>query len=139
VLLLDQVSKWYIRTNFALGQSRPILGNLLKVTYWENSGAAFGMFPGATYFFMLMSIMGVILSLWFYPKMKPYGWPSVMALGLISGGAMGNLVDRLRQGTVTDFISFKYFAPIFNVADSAIVVGTLAISIILLFLSKRMN
>ncbi|QUL98722.1 MAG: signal peptidase II [Candidatus Fermentithermobacillus carboniphilus] len=137
VLILDQLTKWYVRSHFTFGQSRPILGDLLKITYWENPGAAFGLFPGATSFFVITSILSVIMSIIFYPKAEEYGWPVGVALGLISGGAMGNLLDRLRQGTVTDFISFRYFSPIFNLADSAIVVGAFVIGLVLLLSSKR--
>jgi len=133
---MDQLTKVLVRSSLALGQSRPVLGDLLKITYWENPGAAFGLLPGAIHFFVLTSVVSIAGSMFIYAKYRPFGLPGALALGLISGGALGNLIDRLLHGTVTDFINFKYFAPVFNLADSAIVLGAFLVAILILFFSR---
>lgn len=133
MVILDQASKLWIKLNFTLGQCKSILGDLLIFTYWENPGAAFGLLPGATHLFVLISVLSVAGSVFIYYKYRPYGLLGGIALGLISGGAFGNLIDRAVKGKVTDFISFKYFAPVFNVADSAIVVGAFLLGFLILF------
>lgn len=136
VVLSDYLSKSWIRSSLTLGETRPVIGNILRFTHWSNSGAAFGVFQGATPYLAIVSVACVLLAILIYPKMRPYGAAALLALGLISGGALGNLLDRVRFGCVTDFISFKYFAPIFNVADSAIVVGAILMGAFFLFSAK---
>ena len=132
-VLADYLSKNWIRANYALGESRQVLGDFLRFTYWENSGAAFGMLQGATPYLALVSVGCVVLAVLIAPKMKGYGAWVLVALGLVSGGAFGNLIDRVKFGGVTDFISFRYFSPLFNIADSAITVGAILMGIFLLF------
>lgn len=135
-VLVDYSSKNFIRANYALGESREILGSLLRFTYWENSGAAFGMLQGATPYLALVSVGCVILAVLIAPKMTGYGTWVLIALGLVAGGAFGNLIDRVKFGGVTDFISIKFFAPLFNVADTAIVFGAILMGIFFLFAGK---
>lgn len=130
------MSKTWIRANFPLGMSRPVLGDLVRFTHWRNSGAAFGFFQGGTPYLALISLGCILLALLIYPKMKSYGNVALVSLGLISGGALGNLLDRLRYGEVTDFIVVKHFSAIFNLADSAIVAGAILMSIFLLFSAR---
>ena len=91
VLFLDQLSKWYIRSNFALGQSLPVAGRWLQIVYRENAGAAFGILAGARWLFVAISIVSVALAVVIYPKVQHLGWYVVMALGLVAGGALGNV------------------------------------------------
>ncbi|MGI6163675.1 MAG: signal peptidase II [Bacillota bacterium] len=139
VLFLDQLSKWYIRSNFALGQSLPVAGRWLQIVYRENAGAAFGILAGARWLFVAISIVSVALAVVLYPKVQHLGWYVVMALGLVAGGALGNVIDRVHHVTVTDFICVRYFPAVFNVADSAIVVGAFILGIALTVYSQRMN
>ncbi len=132
-VLTDYLSKTWIRANYALGESRPVLGDVLRFTHWKNNGAAFGTLQGATPYLALVSVGCVLLSVLIQPKMKGYGKVVLVALGLVSGGALGNLIDRVRYGSVTDFISFRFFSPIFNIADSAIVAGAILMGIFFLF------
>ena len=133
VFASDYYSKTWIRANYTLGESRPVLGDLLRFTHWRNSGAAFGVFQGATPYLALISVGCILLAVLMHPRMKGYGVPVLVSLGLIAGGALGNLIDRVRYGSVTDFISFRFFTPIFNLADSAIVVGAILIGAFFLF------
>lgn len=128
-LILDQLSKIYIDTNFALSQSRRIIENFFHITYVRNPGAAFGILSDSAIripFFVSISLIATLGILWYLkrlPQGKHWQYP---ALGLILSGALGNLIDRLRLGEVIDFLDvhwYNYHWPAFNIADSAICVG----------------
>ena len=122
VVALDQATKYLVRTNLALGESVPKEGPL-RITYVTNTGAVFGILQGQTLFLTITTFFGLaaILLYYLYPPME-HGILRV-ALGLQLGGAVGNLVDRVRLGgKVTDFIDVGSW-PNFNVADSCIMVG----------------
>jgi signal peptidase II len=127
-VLLDQLSKEWVRLALRPGQSWPaadtVIGRYLSFTHVHNTGVAFGLFQGRSVVFALVS-SAVILGLVRYQRRFAGGWPwPNVALGLIVGGAIGNVLDRLHQGHVTDFLDFKFW-PVFNLADSAVVVGVL--------------
>jgi signal peptidase II len=131
IVVLDQLTKYLVRANLALGESVPDEGPL-RITYVTNTGAAFGILQGQTLFLMVTTFFGLaaILLYYLYPPME-HGVLR-LALGLQLGGAVGNLADRVRLGKVTDFIDVGPW-PSFNVADSSIVVGvTIIISFFLL-------
>src|SRR3989337_3974160 len=132
VIVLDQVSKHLVRANLSPGESFPEEG-LLRITNVSNTGAAFGIFQGQTFFLIAATFVGLgtIALYYLYPPMEHAAVR--LALGLQLGGAIGNLADRLRVGKVTDFIDFRFW-PAFNVADSSIVIG---VSIIVAFFALR--
>lgn len=121
IFLVDQASKILIMSALFLNQSIPVITNVFHITYIRNPGAAFGLMAYKTTFFIVVSLLVVLGIILFYRK---YGGKGAMpaALGLIAGGALGNLVDRVRFGEVIDFLDFRVW-PVFNLADSAIVVG----------------
>lgn len=123
VFILDQASKYLIMANMTLGQSIPVITDIFHITYIRNPGAAFGLMAHRTSFFIAVSILVVLGIIFFYKKYggKVKGTLPV-TLGLIAGGAMGNLADRVRFGEVIDFLDFRIW-PVFNLADSAIVIG----------------
>jgi len=133
-----QLTKLWITTRLAEGQSLWQWGIIEIVRIQRNSGAAFGLFKGASTFLTVVDILG-ILALFFYvfylrpryPRLAGM-WPTI-ALALVLGGTTGNLIDRLRFGGVTDFISLGWW-PVFNVADSCISVGVVMFAITILFL-----
>jgi signal peptidase II len=131
VIALDQVTKEIVRSNLAFGEAFPDEG-IVRIIHVANSGAAFGILQGQTLFLTVTTFLGLlaILLYYLYPPME-HGLLRT-ALGLQLGGAVGNLVDRIRLGEVTDFIDFRYW-PAFNVADSAIVVGVATIVIFFAF------
>lgn len=119
-----QLARVHLRDSGVL--SVPVLGDLLRLTYVENRGAAFGLLQDQTLFFVLVGlvVVGVIIASFRY--LPQTSWLLNLALGLQLGGAIGNLIDRVRSGYVVDFVDFGYktnWWPVFNVADSAIVVG----------------
>jgi len=132
-VLSDFLTKHWIRTNLALGETRPVIHDFLRITHWRNSGAAFGMFRNANTYLAIVGAVCIVLAIAIYPKLRYLGPYFAVALGLVAGGAMGNLIDRVVFKSVTDFISVKYFSPIFNVADSAIVLGSFLMICVVLF------
>ena len=128
---VDQLSKYIIRTNFELGESWPSEG-LLRLTHVTNTGSAFGLFPNQTSLLTVASIVAILLLIYFYRTQVSSSRLLRFAIGLQLGGALGNLLDRLISGAVVDFIDFGWW-PIFNVADSSIVVGMTLLVVIFTF------
>jgi signal peptidase II len=126
VFVLDQATKAIIRDWLAVGESWPSEGWLVKLTHVTNTGAAFGILQGQGLFLTITAVIaiGAIVFYYAYPPLE-HGLMRV-AMGLLLGGAFGNLLDRLRFGEVTDFIDFPRY-PEFNVADSSIVIGLVII------------
>jgi signal peptidase II len=123
VFLLDQGTKLLVSLTLATGRSVSLIAHILSLTHVHNTGAAFGIFKNGTIAFVVISIIAV-LTIIFYVRRKPPGTGAVnAALALILGGACGNMVDRLRLGYVIDFIDIHVW-PVFNIADSAISIGT---------------
>ena len=127
VVILDQVTKHWAKTALAGDRIITIIPNFWQMHLAHNEGAAFSMFSGHTGKLALFSIgVSVILTLWAW-RIKPGEQGMRVALGLILGGAVGNIIDRVWLGAVVDFIQwhwmYKYFYPTFNIADSAICVG----------------
>jgi len=141
VVALDQWTKWLVRENipFAtqwLPEGMEWLAPYARLVHWENTGAAFGMFQNGSAVFTVLAFIVIGVILFYYPKIASEGWMFRLALGLQLSGALGNLTDRLMHaGKVTDFISVGTF-PVFNVADSAITVGT-AVLILGVWISER--
>ncbi|MFC1899317.1 signal peptidase II [Chloroflexota bacterium] len=137
IIVTDQLSKVWIRTNLTTGESLSVIGPF-RLTHINNTGAAFGLFPNQSLFLTITAIVGVtaILVYFLFFKQKSSfinNKRSFLALGLILGGATGNLIDRLNPGIkgVTDFIDVGFW-PIFNIADSAIVIGALMLTYFLI-------
>ncbi len=125
VLLVDQTSKQLVLAKLALGESWnpvPALERFVSVTHVINRGAAFGLFPNQGNLFAVIAIVVVIAILTYYRYLPTGNWLVRLSLGLQLGGAMGNLIDRLRYGYVIDFIDFKIW-PVFNLSDVSIVTG----------------
>ncbi|MBI3242819.1 MAG: signal peptidase II [Chloroflexi bacterium] len=139
VVVADQLTKAYIRNNLALFESFapiPALGDFFTIINTHNTGAAFGMFKQAGGIFTVVAIL-VAGAIVFYYRQIPEGQIAVrLALGLQLGGAIGNLIDRLFFGTVTDFIFFHWGntlnAPIFNLADLSITSGVIVLALLML-------
>ncbi len=125
ILIVDQASKAWVIENIPLNGTLdlvPLLSQWFVLTHITNSGAAFGMFPqlGLVFTFVALAVSFVIVL--YHRSLPPGQWLVRLSLGLQLGGAVGNLVDRLRYGSVIDMLYVRLF-PVFNVADMAIVVG----------------
>jgi signal peptidase II len=136
VIALDQFTKWLIRSNLGLYEAWPDRDWYVRIVHVVNSGAAFGILQGQTPFLIVTSLVGLIAILlyYIYPPME-HGIIRI-ALGMQLGGAIGNLVDRIRLGEVTDFIDVGDF-PTFNVADASISVSIAAVIIFFLLEEAR--
>lgn len=127
ILVLDQWTKWLVRTNLEVGQMwSPFewLAPYARIVHWHNTGVAFGMFQGVGWLFAIISLVISIFIIFFYGRIPSEDWPLRLALILQLGGALGNFVDRVTIGYVIDFLSVGNFA-VFNVADSCITVGVI--------------
>jgi signal peptidase II len=123
VIFIDQVSKFFINKYMVVGESIPLLKDVLQLTLVLNKGAGFGILQGQRLFFIIISL--IILSVIFYKWRRiPSEFNVVFPFGLVLGGLMGNLIDRIFFGFVVDFVDFMVW-PVFNVADSAITVGVI--------------
>jgi signal peptidase II len=122
VVVMDQVSKMLVMNSMHLNQSIPVIPNVLHITYIHNFGGAFGILAHRTGIFVFVAVVVVILLSVFSRQIPQEEGLLRMALALQLGGAVGNLIDRLRFGFVVDFLDIRVW-PIFNVADMAIVAG----------------
>ena len=139
IVVADQLSKAWIRTNLPEGWSLFEIG-FLRITRVHNTGAAFGLFPDQSFVLIIVALTGItailvyVLVIYRYFPL-PDGMLGKLALGLVFGGTLGNLIDRLRFGYVTDFIDFSFW-PAFNIADSAVTVGVIIFAYSLLRLAR---
>jgi len=129
VILLDQLTKLFVENRLPLYQMWapiPSIQELFRITHVPNTGMAFGLFPSGSSFFLIVAVV-VALAIIYYNFTLPKGQFALrLALGLQLGGALGNFIDRLRIGHVTDFLDFGPW-PVFNVADMAIVSGAIVL------------
>jgi len=131
VLILDQITKALVHNLMPLYHSIEIVPNFVHLTYIRNTGAAFGFLAGSRStlrmaFFLLVSIVAIACIVYLLKNLRPNRNIPTVSLSLILGGAIGNLIDRLRMGEVIDFIDLHWHHlhwPAFNVADSAISIG----------------
>lgn len=122
VVILDQFSKYIVVENMALGESIPIIKEVFHLTYILNPGAAFGMFAHNRLFFIAIAVIVIGIIIWASREILASPWEVKAGCGLFLGGAIGNLIDRARQGLVIDFFDFRIW-PVFNIADIAICIG----------------
>jgi len=133
--LMDQASKYLVLRNLSLGEAWnpiPLLTPFVTLTHVTNTGAAFGLFRDQGTLFAIVAIVVVVGIVVFYRYLPPNQLWLRVSLGLQLGGALGNLLDRVRFGSVVDFIDFKIW-PVFNLADTAIVLGVAILAFYLLF------
>jgi len=138
---LDQFTKILVLSNIGLQGSVPVVPGLFNIVHTRNRGMAFGLFnnpdPGPAFYFLTgASVFAVILIIFWFFMLKESEQLLIPGLGLIVGGALGNLFDRLRIGEVIDFLDFhmgSYHWPAFNIADSCISIGTIWVVICFLF------
>lgn len=138
-IALDQYTKNLVRENIPLGTSwMPVtwLEPIVTFTHTQNTGIAFGLFPGVSVVFVGLILVIIVAIIVYYKRYAAASWLLTISFGLLVGGAVGNLIDRLTQnGNVTDFINVRIWA-VFNIADSSIVVGALLLSFYGLFLDR---
>lgn len=121
-IVLDQVTKFYIQGNMFMGMSQPVIPGIFHITYILNPGAAFGILENQRLFFIFVAVAILVVAAYFYSRLLKEPLLLRYGAGLLLGGAVGNLIDRIRIGAVVDFFDFRVW-PIFNFADIAIVIG----------------
>lgn len=126
VLAADRVTKLLITELFSLGESVPVVGNVLHWTFVMNRGAAFGMLEGSRWLFIAIAVMVLCGGFYFREDILQQDWLTQVGVACFGAGAMGNLIDRTLFGGVIDFIDFRIW-PVFNVADMAVCFGVACI------------
>lgn len=138
VIIVDQLTKYYIQTHLEPGMSIPVIPKIFHITYVLNPGAAFGILEHKTAFFVLIATLMVGAVLYFYPRIPREDILLRAGICLMTGGAVGNVIDRLKTSYVVDFFDFRIW-PVFNVADIAIVTGVIVTIIDIIFFKKGLN
>ena len=140
VFALDRVTKALVSENIPLGTARPIIGDYVRIVHAQNTGAAFGLLPERTTLLSVLSVVAVLAIVYYYRRIASNSALVSATLGMQLGGAFGNLLDRVTQGYVVDFVDvglgdIRFWA--FNVADSSIVVGIFVVTIALWYEERR--
>ena len=133
VIFLDQLTKWLVESNLAIGEvwePSAALAPLFRVVHTFNTGAAFGLFAGGSLFFAITAVIVSIAILFFNHRLEGDNKWLRIALGLQLGGALGNFIDRVRIGQVTDFVDLGPWPFLFNIADLAVVSGAVLLAIL---------
>ena len=138
LVVVDQLVKFLVRANIPLGEGVPFIPHILQLTYYQNTGAAFSIFEQHTWILTLISAAASVLLIVLLAK-RTFNHPFAMvSLALVLAGAVGNLIDRLFLGYVTDMFQTLFMNfPIFNVADICIVCGGIAFCVYFLLFCKE--
>ncbi|MCK4575657.1 signal peptidase II [candidate division WOR-3 bacterium] len=140
VIFFDQLSKYIISNKMYLGQSIKLIGSFLCLTYAKNPNAAFGIPIGSPILMIVLTSVATVLLIFYFFRLKDNGNLIYVGLAMIIGGAIGNLIDRIRMRMVIDFIEIgvkRFKWPIFNIADSFVTIGIIIILFIWIFHKKR--
>jgi len=140
VFVADRITKTWVVENIPVGTARPIAGDYIRIVHAQNTGAAFGLLPERTTLLSILSVVAVLAIVYYYRRIASSSWIVSATLGMQLGGASGNLLDRVTQGYVVDFVDvgvgdIRFWA--FNVADSSIVVGIVLVTAALWFEERR--
>jgi signal peptidase II len=133
--VLDRLTKAWVEQNIPLGEGRSVVDDVVRIVHTQNSGAAFGLLPERTTLLSVLSVVAVVAILFYYRQIASTSPLIAATLGMQLGGAFGNLVDRIGQGYVVDFVDvglpgvWRFWA--FNVADSSIVLGIVFVTLLL--------
>ena len=133
--VLDRLTKSWVEQNIPVNEGRTVVDDVLRIVHAQNSGAAFGLLPERTTLLSVLSVVAVVAILYYYRQIASTSPLIAATLGMQLGGAFGNLVDRIGQGYVVDFVDvglpgvWRFWA--FNVADSSIVLGIVFVTILL--------
>ncbi|WP_112180776.1 MULTISPECIES: signal peptidase II [Paraliobacillus] len=132
IIIIDQLTKFWVVANMELRESITVIENIFYITSHRNTGAAWGILAGKMTFFYIITAVVIVLICYYIQKFAKDSLLTGLALGLILGGAVGNFIDRIVRKEVVDFFDVyigSYNYPIFNIADSALVVGVILVLI----------
>lgn len=136
MVAVDQIIKYFVTVYLQPLGSVTVIDNLFNLTYVENNGVAFGMFSDMRWVFVALTSVLLFVIIFIMFKKRPKGKMFYIAAGLIIGGGIGNLIDRIFYGYVIDYLSLSFFPPVCNFADYCITIGTVLLIIYLLFFSN---
>lgn len=132
IIAIDQISKWLIVAKMEIGESFSIIENVLYITSHRNRGAAWGILEGQMWFFYIVTIIVTVVLIYFLRTWAKGKMLLSLGISFMLAGAIGNFIDRLFRKEVVDFIDvyiFTYNYPIFNIADSSLVIGVIIMAI----------
>ena len=135
IVVADQLIKLLVVNTIQGGNDVSILNGLVKFTYLENRGMAFGMLQNARWMFIIFTSIVMIAIVAYMIKTKPQSKFLLISLALVLGGGIGNLIDRIFLGYVIDYIQLSFFSPVCNFADYCITIGTAMLMVFILFFS----
>lgn len=133
IVAADQIIKYFVVNNLKPLGSVSVIDNQFKLTYVENRGVAFGMFNDMRWFFVVLTSVLIAAIIIFMFIKRPGGKLFYIAAGLIIGGGIGNLIDRILYGYVIDYLSLSFFSPVCNFADYAITIGVVLLAVYVIF------
>ncbi|MDI6799301.1 MAG: signal peptidase II [Actinomycetota bacterium] len=136
IFAIDQAAKFAVKRCLQEGVSVPVIDKVFHLTHIQNSGAAFGIFAGRSDVLIAISLIAISLLIFYNHTSRLLSRFQRIAIGLLIGGALGNLVERLASGRVTDFLDFRFW-PVFNLGDAAISIGVAML--LIMILSKEPN
>ncbi|WP_019242383.1 MULTISPECIES: signal peptidase II [Bacillus] len=142
VIALDQITKVIIDKTMEIGDSIQVINNFLNITSHRNTGAAWGILAGKMWLFYIITVIVIVVLVYYIQKMGKTHMLLGTSLALMLGGAIGNFIDRLFRKEVVDFVDtniFGYDFPVFNVADSALTIGVILLMIFMFFEEKLMK
>lgn len=137
-IILDQVSKFLIKTNMELYQSLPVIQDVFHLTFTLNTGGAFSIFTGQRWIFVCFTLIALVVIVFFYRRIPRENKKLRFAVALLASGATGNFIDRLLRGYVVDFLDFRFW-PVFNIADCLIVIAIILIVWRIIFHGKEFD
>ena len=140
LVLADQLTKALVVNALEVGDRIEVIGDLVILWHVQNTGGAFSLLPGSLPLFYAVTVVALVMIAWFHRSLVGRGLWLQVVLGMILGGTLGNLIDRVRQGYVTDFVSMGFGEtrfPTYNVADASLVIGIGALVVYLTFADAR--
>ncbi len=138
IAILDQAAKFFAAGLLQRVETFPLIENVFHLTYVENRGAGWGMFSDHTWLLTVLTVVVIVALVGYMVAKKPENRTFLTAMTFLTGGAVGNVIDRIRQGFVIDFFDFTLINfPVFNIADCFITVGVVILAIYIIFFSDK--
>lgn len=138
IAILDQAAKFFAAGLLQRVETFPLIENVFHLTYVENRGAGWGMFSDHTWLLTVLTVVVIVALVGYMVAKKPENRTLLIAMTFLTGGAVGNVIDRIRQGFVIDFFDFTLINfPVFNIADCFITVGVVILAIYIIFFSDK--
>lgn len=136
IILIDQLIKFFVSTGLKPVGTVSVIDGVFNLTYVENRGVAFGMFKDMRWFFVVLTSILIFAIIFYMFKKRPQSKLFYICAGMIIGGGIGNLIDRVLYGYVVDYLSLSFFPPVCNLADYCITIGVIILAVYMLFFSN---